>query len=99
MIMKQDTLNLYSKYSYFLLLLYDQRYSLFKTADEVLITEKFFDSYNWVISHHWNIKQYWKNYRKSRSRIIKKFNYEKFMILLRPRFCYNICTVVVSFIF
>ena len=86
MIMKQDTLNLYSKYSYFLLLLYEQRHYLFETADDVVITEKFFDSYNWVISYHWNIKHHWKNNSKSRSRLIKKIQLRKIYDLIEVLF-------------
>ena len=97
--MKHETINLYSKYSYFLLLFSDQRNELFLRSENDLDFDKFFEAYNWVISYHVEIKTYWRNYNKTRSRLIKQFNYGKYMILLRSHhFCYDICTVILSFI-
>ena len=96
--MKPGELNLYSKYSYFLLLLSDQRNQLFLRSENDLDFNKFFDTYNWVISYHWKIKPHWNNFNKTRSRLIKQFNYGKYMILLRSHFCCDICTVIIGFI-
>ena len=96
--MKPETLNLYSKCSYFLLLLSDQRNQLFLRSKNDLDFNKFFDAYNWVISYHWKIKPHWNNFNKTRSRLIKQFNCGKYMILLQSHFCYDICTVIIGFI-
>ena len=96
--MKKDTLKIYFKYEYFLLLLSDERHYIFETSENDLDFNKFFDAYNWVISYHWKIKPHWNNFNKTRSRLIKQFNYGKYMILLRSHFCYDICTVIIGFI-
>ncbi len=96
--MKHETINLYFKYRYFLLLISDQRKFLFERAENDLDFDKFFDAYNWVISYHWKIRPQWRKFNKTRARLIKKFNREKYMILLRPYFCYDICTVIIGFI-
>ena len=96
--MKHETINLYSKYSYFLLLLSDQRNELFLRSENDLDFDKFFEAYNWVISYHWKIKPLYRNFKKRRSQIIKKFEYEKYEISIRPYFCTDIKNVILSFI-
>ena len=71
--MKSETLELYSKYRYFLYLLSNERLFYFLNEDkEHLDYDKFFDTYNHVISWHWCIKPRWRDYKKKRAYLIKK---------------------------
>ena len=96
--MKTETLEVYQKYRDFLFTLSDQRNELFLRSENDLDYERFFDTFNWVISYHWKIKPLYRNFKKRRSQIIKKFEYEKYEISIRPYFCTDIKNVILSFI-
>ena len=96
--MKPETYNLYSKYIYFLKLVSDERLTLFLKNEQEIDFESFFDYYNYSICLHWNIKPKWKEYRKRRNQIIKKFEYGKYEILLRSEFCCDIKNIILSYI-
>ena len=49
--MKHETSIIYSKYSYFLILLFDQRDYLFNKFDDELSFEIFFENHNYVIKY------------------------------------------------
>ena len=97
--MKPETLSLYNKYRVFLHVLSDERLQLFQKSENSLDYEAFFEYYNDVINWHWKIKPVYKNYKNRRSQIIKKFEYKKYEILLRPIFCTDIKNLILSFIF
>ena len=84
--MKPKTKILYTKYSNFLMILSNERNDLFFKNTTELDYDKFFEVYNYVISLHWEIKTMSKKFNRNRSRLIKKFNYGKYYILLRPYF-------------
>ena len=92
------TSTLYSKYSYFLHVLSDDRLNLFIKNQNVLDHERFFDSYDFVIYYHWKIKLEWKRFLDNRRQIIKKFEFGKHYILLRSHFCHDIIVLVISYI-
>ena len=96
--MKPKTKLLYTKYSDFLMILSNGRNDLFYKTTTQLDYDKFFEVYNYAISLHWELKTMWKKINRNRSRLIKNFEYEKYMILLRPYFCYDIITVILVFI-
>ena len=97
--MTPETLELYAKYRYFLYLLSNERLFYFLNEDkEHLDYDKFFDTYNHVISWHWCIKPRWRDYKKKRAYLIKKFEYGKYELLLRSKFCYDIKTMILSYI-
>ena len=96
--MKPETKILYTKYSDFLMILSNERNDLFFKNTTELDYDKFFEVYNYVIYLHWEINTMWKKFNRNRSRLIKKFEYEKYMILLRRYFCYDIRTVIIAFI-
>jgi len=97
--MKPETVEIYAKYRYFLFLLSNERLHLFYKNEHELDYEAFFDLYNYGVWKHWDIKPLWKNYKKRRAQIIKKFEYEKHEILIRPYFCTDIKNLILSFIF
>ena len=97
--MKSETLELYKKYRYYLFILDHGRHPLFFIDDHTLDYEKFFEHYNYVVSMHWRIKPIWKEYNKRHNMIIKRFEYGKYDILLRPHFCADIRNIILSFIF
>ena len=96
--MLAETSQLYSKYRWFLYLLSNERLMLFRKTEHELNYDNFFQQYNWVILMHWELKPLYRNFKSRRSQIIKNFNYEKYMILLKPYFFYDIRTVILSFI-
>ncbi len=96
--MKSETLIVYNKYNYFLFVLSNERFNLFTIHDNALDYDTFFDLYNDVVCWHKIIRPLYRNFNKRRSEIIKKFEYEKYMILLRSRFNYDIYTEIMGFI-
>ena len=97
--MTPETLEIYQKYRYFLFVLDNGRHPLFYLDGETLDYEKFFESYNHVIYMHWKIKPVWKNYKRRRTEIINKFQYNRMEILLRPHFCTDIKNVILTFLY
>ena len=103
--MKDDTLNVYSKYRYFLHLLSNERLMLFRKNKDELDFDNFFDLYNHVIRYHWLIKIPWRRFHTTRYQIIKRFKNERIIIkrsaymdLLREYFCYDIANIICEFI-
>ena len=96
--MVPETLDLYLKYRWFLHLLSNERLFYFVKNKEELDYDKFFDSYNYVIMMHWKIKPYWRDFRKRRAYLLKKFEYGKYELLLRSKFCYDIKTLILAYI-
>ena len=94
-----DTHNLYTKYRYFMYVLSNERLSFFIKNENELDYDKFF---MYFADIEWNllvIKDPWKNFRRKRSKLIKKFEYKKYEILLRSKFCYDIKILILTFIF
>ncbi len=96
--MLPETLQVYQKYRYFLHVLSDERIMLFQKSEHEFNYEEFFELYNWIIYMHWTLKPIYRNFKTRRSQIIKKFNYEKYYILLKPYFCHDLVTVIITFI-
>ena len=96
--MLPETMDLYSKYRYFLYLLGDERLMLFKQSENAVDFDSFFEYYNWIIHMHWKLKPMYKSFNSRRSQAIKKFNYGKYYILLRPYFCRDISCHIIEFI-
>ncbi len=96
--MKPETKILYNKYQYFLFLLSNERNELFLRSQNDLDYEWFFDSYDWVVVLHRKIKPLYMNFKTRRLQMMNKFEHGKYMILLRPNFCYDIRKLIVSFI-
>ena len=96
--MRPETYNVYYKYSYFLRVLSNERLQLFLKNENEIDFETFFDNYHHVIFMHNEIKPILKNYRRNRARILKKFEFGKFEILLRPKFCSDVKLLILSFI-
>ena len=92
--MKPETVEIYAKYRYFLFLLSNEKLHLFHKNEHELDYEAFFDLFNYGVWKHWDIKPLWKNYKKRRAQIIKKFEYGKYEILLRPHFCYDVRKII-----
>ena len=98
-IMKPETEILYYKYRYFLFVIPDQRNILFHKFNAEIDYEKFFDIWNYGEYLHWQIKPTWRKYNKNRCQIIKKFEYGKYKISIRPYFCRDIKNVILGFLF
>ena len=97
--MKPETLSLYNKHCYYLFLLSNERLFLFNRSNNQLNCDKFFYHYDDVIDKHLQLKKQWAYYKKRRAEIIKKFEYEKIEILIRPYFCSDIKHLILMFIF
>ena len=48
---------------------------------------------------HYLIKGHWKTYKKRRSELIKKIEYNKIEILIRPYFCTDIKNLILTFLY
>ena len=59
-----ETLNIYSKYYFFLFVLSDERNELFCKSKTELDYEKFFNLYDYVLDLHYQIKPAWRKYNK-----------------------------------
>jgi len=55
--------------------------------------------YKFINSLYKEIKLQWKIYKDIRSEIIKQLEYGKYEILLRSVFCYDVKTLILSFMF
>jgi hypothetical protein len=96
--MLPETLSIYQKYSYFLHILSDERFLLFRKNRNEIDCDSFFDYYNFVIYKHIQLKPLYRNFRANRAQIMKKFNHGKYYILLRSRFCSDLCFYIITFI-
>ena len=96
--MLSETFTVYSKYSYNLFILSNERLIFFRKNGDYLDYDQFFDYYNWVIYKHSQLRPFYKNFKSTRSRMINKFNYGKYHLLLKLIFCYDIRTIIISFI-
>ena len=96
--MLSETFTVYSKYSYNLFILSNERLIFFRKNGDFLDYEQFFDYYNWIIYKHSQLRPLYRNFKSARSRMIKKFNYGKYYILLRSYFCSDIINLIIGFI-
>ena len=96
--MLSETFTVYSKYSYNLFILSNERLIFFRKNGDELNYEQFFDYYEWIIYKHSQLKHIYRNFKSTRSRMIKKFNCGKYHLLLKLFFCYDIRTIIISFI-
>ena len=96
--MLPDTLELYYKYKFFNSILQENMLLLFTKENNEINFDLFFNYYNSIISMYRNLSSIWASYRKNRARIIKKFEYGKFYILLRSHFCNDITNLIISYI-
>ena len=96
--MTPDTALLYSKYSYFLNIIDNGRHPLFFVDDTTLDYEKFFESYNYGIYLHHQIKPAWSNFKRRRNQMIKKFERGKIHILLRSHLCYDLREEIIKYL-
>ena len=99
LIMKPEALEIYKKYNSFVWLLSDDSYNLFRNDKNELDHEAFFEMVQYINYMHYLIKGHWKNYKKRRSELIKKFEYNKMEILLRPHFCTDIKNLILTFLY
>ena len=97
--MKPETIEIYRKYNSFVWLLSDDSYNLFRDDKNILDHEAFFEIVQYINYMHYLIKGHWKNYKKRRSELIKKFEYNKMEILLRRHFCNDIKNLILSFLY
>ena len=97
--MKPETEMLYYKYRYFLFLISKERNDLFYKSESELDYDNFFEAYDYGISLHIEIRPFWRLYNKNRYQIIKKFEYGKYKIAIRPYFCTDIKNVIFYFMF
>ena len=96
--MLSETLTVYSKYSYNLFILSNERLIFFRKNGDYLDYDQFFSYYNWIIYKHSQLRPLYRNFKSARSRMIKKFNYGKYYILLRPYFCHDLVNLIIGFI-
>ena len=96
--MTPETLEIYKKYNSFVWLLSDDGYNLFRNDKNELDHEAFFEMVQYINWMNYLIKGHWNNYKKRRSELIKKFEYNKMEILLRPHFCTDIKNLILSFL-
>ena len=96
--MKSETKILYNKYSYFLFVLSNDKNYFFTKDNTTLDFDDFFEYFNDVVNWHCKIKPLYRNFHKRRSQIIKNFEHTKYLIMLRPKFCYDVRNLIVTFI-
>ena len=71
----------------------------FRNDKNILDHEAFFEIVQYINWMHYHIKGHWKNYKKRRSELIKKFEYNKMEILLRRHFCNDIKNLILTFLY
>ena len=96
--MLSETLTVYSKYSYNLFIVSNERLIFFRKNGDYLDYDQFFSYYNCIIYKHSQLRPLYRNFKSARSRMIKKFNYGKYYILLRPYFCSDLVNLIIGFI-
>ena len=96
--MLPETFLIHKKYSYNLYVLSDERLIFFRKNGDEIDVDTFFNYYNWILYKFCELKPIYKNFKSARSRMIKKFNYGKYHLLLKLIFCYDIRTFIISFI-
>ena len=96
--MKPETIEIYRKYNSFVWLLSDDGYNLFRNDKNILDHEAFFEIVQYINYMHYLIKGHWKNYKKRRSELIKKFECKKTEIIITPYFCNDIKNLILSFL-
>ena len=96
--MKPETLEVYKKYRLYLRILDNGGHPLFFVDDTTLDYEKFFESYNYGIYLHHQIKQVWSNFKRRRNQMIKKFERGKIHILLRSHLCYDLREEIIKYL-
>ena len=92
------TFTIYQKYTYNLFILSNERLIFFRKNGDYLDYDQFFSYYNWIIYKHSQLRPLYRNFKSARSRMIKKFNYGKYYILLRPYFCSDLVNLIIGFI-
>ena len=97
--MKPETLEIYSKYNSFSWILSNDGYTLFRDDKNILDHEAFFEMVQYINYMHYLIKGHWKNYKKRRSELIKKFEYKKTEIIITPYFCTDIKNLILTFLY
>ena len=96
--MLSETFTVYSKYSYNLFILSNERLIFFRKNGDEFNYEQIFSYYEWIIYKHSQLKHIYRNFKSTRSRMIKKFNCGKYYILLRSYFCSDIINLIIGFI-
>ena len=97
--MKPETQLLHKKYSYFLHLVEDER-ELFYDKYKNIIFEPFFDARMYILCAYSQIKVPYRNFINTRASIIKKFEYERYIIYIKYfKLCHDISDYILSFLF
>ena len=100
-----ETLIIYKKYTYFLDVLDDDRFTFFYPNDDNSFDiEVFFNARLYVIHKHYIIRNDWFTFKRQRYNIIKRFNNKKIKIkistytsILLKLFCRDLTNIIIEF--
>ena len=95
--MLEETLQIHNKYMYFSFSIAHNGYDLFRNNKNDIDIETF-DNLNYIYYMQFKIKQPWRNYRSTRSTILKKIEKKKYEVAIRPYFCHDIKNLILRFI-
>ena len=94
----ETTKIMYNKNLYFSNLIFDERFQLFKNFAG-FNSDNFFEARDFIYKIHKRMVRLNRTFLNSRREIIKRFNYEKYHILLSSVLFYDLRCVVISFLF
>ena len=97
--MLEETLQIYSKYNMFISTLSDDDYINFRNNEDEIDLNEFFSYLSYIDIMQFKIIKPWRNYRNTRTRIIKKFEKKKYEVAIRPYFCHDIKNLILTFIY
>ena len=97
--MLEETLQIYSKYNMFISTLSDDDYINFRNNKHEIDINEFFSYLSYIDIMRFKIIRPLRNYRNTRSRILKKFENKKYEITIRSYFCYDIKNLILTFIY
>ena len=88
---------IHEKFDIYHKIVFNERYELF-FEDNAINIDRFIIFIDNIRRIHDEMKLSFRYFKNRRSQMIKKFTFGKYMILLRSRFCTDICTIIIKFI-
>ena len=99
----EDTRLIYSKYSFFLQVIFDDRLNLYNFLD--IYHHEFFDDHDYIMILFSDIKTDWFKYKQKRMNLFKSFQKLKIKIqrrnykeILYKYYCIDISEIIISFL-
>ena len=104
--LNSDTLIIYKKYTFFLDVLFEDRFCIFyDESDSFYDHEAFFNARMNIIDKHYTIKNEWLKFKRQRHNMMKRFEIQTIIIkrrgyvsMLLNVFCRDLTNVIIEFL-